>query len=59
MKKLTILMAAMLTLAGCTSPKQEKVPALDLANLDTTVAPGVDFYHYAVGGWQKANPLRA
>lgn len=32
---------------------------LDLANLDTTAVPGVDFYQYATGGWQKANPLPA
>jgi putative endopeptidase len=30
---------------------------LDIANLDTTVAPGTDFYRYATGGWQDANPL--
>ncbi|MDD3787992.1 MAG: M13 family metallopeptidase [Petrimonas sp.] len=29
----------------------------NLANLDTTVAPGTDFYQYATGGWQKANPI--
>lgn len=30
---------------------------LDLANLDTTAVPGVSFYQYATGGWQKANPI--
>ncbi|HOM62895.1 MAG TPA: M13 family metallopeptidase [Dysgonamonadaceae bacterium] len=30
---------------------------MNLANLDTTVAPGADFYQYATGGWQKANPI--
>ncbi|MBQ0077583.1 MAG: M13 family metallopeptidase, partial [Bacteroidales bacterium] len=35
-----------------------KVPAIDLANLDTSVAPGEDFYAYATGGWQKNNPLK-
>ena len=58
MKKLTIIMASMLTLAACTGGRQEKVPALDLGNLDTTVAPGTDFYRYATGGWQKNNPLK-
>lgn len=35
----------------------EQKQDLNLANLDTTVAPGADFYQYATGGWQKANPI--
>ena len=52
-------MASALAMAAC-SPKQqvEKVPAIDLANLDTTVSPAVDFYQYSTGGWQKNNPLK-
>lgn len=46
-----------LALASC-GQKREKVPAIDLANMDTTVAPGSDFYHYTIGGWQKNNPLK-
>lgn len=30
---------------------------VDRSNLDPTVAPGENFYQYACGGWQKANPL--
>ena len=33
--------------------------ALDKANLNTSVAPGNDFYEYASGGWMKNNPLPA
>ena len=58
MKKIFGIMAAAMVIASCGS-KQEKVPAIDLANLDTTVAPGEDFYQYATGGWQKAHPLGA
>ena len=61
MKKssLMIMMASALAVAAC-GPKQqvEKVPAIDLANLDTTVSPAVDFYQYSTGGWQKNNPLK-
>ena len=32
-------------------------PGLDTAGMDTTVAPGDDFYAYANGGWLKATPI--
>lgn len=50
-------MASALAVAAC-APKQGKAPALDLANLDTTVSPAVDFYKYSTGGWKKNNPLK-
>ncbi|MBP5381969.1 MAG: M13 family peptidase, partial [Bacteroidales bacterium] len=46
------------TVASCQEPAQ-KVPAIDLANLDTEVSPGDDFYQYATAGWQKSHPLGA
>ena len=49
----------MMLAAACQNKSGEKVPAIDLANLDTTVAPGDDFYKYATHGWQEANPLGA
>lgn len=33
-------------------------PGIDRADLDESVSPKVDFYKYAVGGWQKNNPLK-
>ncbi|MBO4595687.1 MAG: M13 family metallopeptidase [Bacteroidales bacterium] len=58
MKKVLLFMISFAMLASC-GPKQEKVPAIDLANLDTEVSPGEDFYKYAVSGWQKNHPLGA
>ena len=57
MKKLSIIMISLLTLAACVQ-HPARVPALDMANLDTTVSPKVDFYQYSTGGWQKNNPLK-
>lgn len=51
-------MAMALAIASCGQKKQETVPAIDLSNLDTTVAPGADFYQYSTGGWQAKNPLK-
>ena len=52
-------MAIALMAAACNNqPVQEKVPAIDLTNIDTTVAPGEDFYTYATAGWQKNHPLK-
>ena len=45
-------------ITSCTEKKTvQTADRLDLANLDTTVAPGESFYQYATGGWQKANPI--
>ena len=55
MKKL-LFFAAMITMVSCNN--QNTTPAIDLTNLDTTVAPNEDFYQYATGGWQEKNPLK-
>lgn len=46
-----------MAVAACDNAR--KTPAIDLANLDSTVSPGEDFYQYSTGGWQKNNPLKA
>ena len=38
---------------------QTPVSGIDPSNLDTSVRPGDDFYHYAAGGWLKSHPLDA
>ena len=65
----SILLAALSTLpAACSSSSSSAPPAapppaaalppgLDTAGMDTTVAPGDDFYAYANGGWLKATPI--
>ena len=55
---MTMITAAALA-SACTQTPQNLKSGIDLANLDTTVLPGTDFYQYATGGWQKANPLTA
>jgi len=59
MKKYILIMASVLAMAACGQvQEQQKTPAINLANLDTTVSPAVDFYKYSTGGWQKNNPLK-
>ncbi len=58
MKAKHLIIAAMgLALAACAQQESMKA-GIDLANLDTSVPCGTDFYEYATGGWQKANPLK-
>lgn len=49
---------AMMT--SCAGQKEAKsTSGIDLANMDTTVAAGTDFFRYACGGWNDAHPLTA
>lgn len=60
MKLLPIAAVAMtLTLAstGCRSNKTEHLASLDITSIDSTVAPGADFYTHVNKGWMEANPL--
>ena len=43
--------------ASCGNAPKGLVSGIDVNNLDTTMAPGTDFYQYACGGWMKAHPL--
>ncbi len=57
---MTIVAAAAMT--ACSTGKVEDgqlTSGIDLNNLDSTYLPGSDFYMFATGGWQKANPLTA
>ncbi len=49
---------ALAAAACCDQTPHEVVPGVDLADLDTTVAPGADFYAYATAGWQKNHPMK-
>lgn len=43
---------------SCNSKKEAaQKGGIQVANLDQTANPRVDFYQYACGGWMKANPL--
>ena len=57
-KILTMTMIAMAAVACDGGQTRVSVPAIDLSNLDTTVAPGQDFYAYATRGWQRNHPLK-
>jgi len=48
------------TFIACSEKEQKSTePAINLADMDATVNPGVDFDAYANNGWKKLNPLPA
>lgn len=55
MKRIFICTALAVSLGACTT--NETMETKLMANLDTTKDPGTDFFRYATGGWQDANPL--
>ncbi len=58
MKKKTFLLGLLLCATGAFA-QGNLSSGIDLKNLDTSVKPGDDFYHYAAGGWLKTHPLDA
>lgn len=58
MKKKTFLFGLLLCAIGAFA-QGNLSSGIDLKNLDTSVKPGNDFYHYAAGGWLKSHPLDA
>lgn|SRR5574344_474835 len=57
MKTTMLLMA--LSFSVATVGAQNLSSGIDKANLDVSVKPGDDFFHYADGGWLKTHPLDA
>lgn len=58
MKKILVTVMS-LTLLASACNKNELGSGVNFDNLDTTVNPTEDFYHYACGGWLKNHPLDA
>ena len=50
-------MVALLSFVG--DPASEKVPGIDIKNMDNSVKPTDDFYKYVNGNWLKNNPIPA
>ena len=54
MRRISFFIMMLVTLASFAG---NNVKAVDRSNLDPSTAPGENFYRYACGGWQLANPL--
>lgn len=63
MRKITFILITTLLSSvlffSCSTSHEEEVDGFKLSNLDTTYTPQEDFYHYAIGGWLKDNPVPA
>ena len=60
MKHVFYFIALIMLTVACKQAKQEPLEGgISLANLDTTMIPGNDFYRYACGGWIDNHPLTA
>ncbi len=54
-----LLLVGMALCASTAFAQTAPTSGIDPKNLDTSVRPGDDFYHYAAGGWLKTHPLDA
>ena len=57
MKKKVLTIMALATMAVAATAQLRS--GINLADMNTSVKAGNDFYEYACGGWMKANPLPA
>ncbi len=58
MRKRVIYVAAMAALlSACHHPEAPKTDDILVSDMDTTISPNQDFFHYANGGWLKRNPI--
>lgn len=57
MKRKAFFLGLMFAATGAFA--QSLSSGIDLKNLDRSVRPGDDFYHFAAGGWLKSHPLDA
>ncbi len=57
--KRSIAVCLITVLFSCSNKQEVQKPDVLAANIDSTVAPGTDFFLYANGGWIKKNPIPA
>jgi len=57
--KNTLPLMALTLLTACGGNTTSLTTGIDPTNLDTTAAPGTDFYRFATGGWADSHPLTA
>ena len=59
MKKNLLLIGMMSVMTASVMADEPLKSGINLADMNTSVKAGEDFYEYACGGWMKANPLPA